>query len=299
MYGGLLGSKGIILVQGLSSHPADVLFSIVTDIGIDMAYLLLPILYWLWSRKKAAALGVLLLLSAYVNSFLKYLISTPRPSAPGIRILRHESSPSFPSGHSQASVTFWGYLAFLVNRWWAWVAAGAVVFLVGLSRVYLGAHYPADVIGGWGIGISILLIGIWATRTGCCVRLESSVSWVWLSIAVIAASVFLALVHPRIDGRIPEEVSRLGSLSGLLVGLFMADAKSLPDRLKGSLLSRTFFVAAGLALMAATAKAPPPFHPPAGSVTHVGVLSARWFVMSWEVAFLIPWISNTITKGEG
>jgi hypothetical protein len=298
LYSGLLGTEGSLLVQRLSSHLADGFFSLVTDTGIGAAYLLLPLLYWLWSRRKTAALGVLLLLSAYVNSFLKYLVATPRPSAEGIRILRHEASPSFPSGHSQASAAFWGYLAYLLRRKWAWAVAAAIIFLVGVSRVYLGAHYPADVIGGWFIGLLLVAIAIGLEKAGCCHGLSEKVSWGWFALAVVAISALLCAVHPRAGGVVPIEVSRIGGAAGLLIGWIMAEAGKLPDRLEGSFFSQAAFVVVGLVSMAATFRLTGSAHPAGGSLGHVCLESLRWFAMTWEVAFLIPWLSK-MTERRG
>src|SRR5262249_48962348 len=66
--------------------------------------------------------------------------------------------PSFgvPSGHSQNAVATWGSLAAYINRPWAWIIALVLILLVGLSRMYLGVHFPHDVVLGWAIG-SLLL----------------------------------------------------------------------------------------------------------------------------------------------
>lgn len=67
------------------------------------------------------------------------------------------SSYSFPSGHAFASLCFYGILAWLITarlqnkvlKFAVWALAAALIFLIGASRVYLGVHYPSDVIGGY------------------------------------------------------------------------------------------------------------------------------------------------------
>jgi undecaprenyl-diphosphatase len=76
---------------------------------------------------------------------------------------------AFPSGHSAQAVALYGALAWLAwelgrprrTRIWACCAAAGIAFAVGLTRVYLGVHWPTDVVGGWllGIGWLALLIG--------------------------------------------------------------------------------------------------------------------------------------------
>jgi undecaprenyl-diphosphatase len=72
------------------------------------------------------------------------------------------ASASWPSGHASSSIAFYGALAAIASRRapaWAragiWLALGGLAALVGASRVYLGVHYPSDVVAGWVLG------GLW------------------------------------------------------------------------------------------------------------------------------------------
>jgi uncharacterized protein (TIRG00374 family) len=97
-----------------------------------------------------------------VKSAVKLILHRPRPAGQ----LTFEPTYSFPSGHTVAAVTLFGGLALLIARrdlsWrlktWAWAAAIALTFLVGLSRVYLGVHYSSDVIGGVVLGAVLLAV---------------------------------------------------------------------------------------------------------------------------------------------
>lgn len=93
-----------------------------------------------------------------LNALLKLAFSRPRPSLTAH--LAHAGGFSFPSGHAMASAAIYGALAVVAvtrfprQRWW-WVGAcSAFVLCIGASRVYLGVHYPSDVIAGWALGVS-------------------------------------------------------------------------------------------------------------------------------------------------
>jgi undecaprenyl-diphosphatase len=99
-----------------------------------------------------------------INDVLKLLFARPRPSV--VPHLREVSSLSFPSGHALTSAVVFLTLGTLLMRvakkplakWYCFATAMGATALVGASRVYLGVHYPSDVVAGWLIGLSWALI---------------------------------------------------------------------------------------------------------------------------------------------
>ncbi|WP_405160111.1 phosphatase PAP2 family protein [Nocardia sp. NBC_01499] len=102
----------------------------------------------------------------------KQLIGRPRPPAADQIVLK--TNLAYPSGHSLGSIAVIGILALLliprlhhlVARWIAAIAATVFVAAVGLSRIYLGVHWPTDVLGGWSLGalwVILCLIGYYLT----------------------------------------------------------------------------------------------------------------------------------------
>lgn len=104
-------------------------------------------------------LGIITIL----NQLLKRIVQRPRPEE--FRII-NESGYSFPSGHSMISMAFYGFLIYLIyknvkNKYLKWslmTILGLLIISIGISRIYLGVHYTSDVLAGFLISISYLII---------------------------------------------------------------------------------------------------------------------------------------------
>ena len=141
------------------------------EVGIDitalgsfsvMLLLVLAVSGFLWIHREKRLIALLLLSTGTgfaLNALLKEFFARPRPSV--VPHLREVVTPSFPSGHATVSAVVYltiGVLLFEVvkgrrARLYCLAVAMAATGLVGLSRVYLGVHYPSDVLAGWAIGI--------------------------------------------------------------------------------------------------------------------------------------------------
>jgi undecaprenyl-diphosphatase len=145
----------------------------VTALGSTAVLFLVTVavtLYLLFVRKLHAMLLVLgaTLSGCAVNFALKALFSRPRPDV--VPHLHHVTTTSFPSGHSMVSAVVYLTLGTLLaqltgrSRLKAYFLSVALVvtLLVGLSRVYLGVHYPTDVLAGWSAGLAWALV-CWLT----------------------------------------------------------------------------------------------------------------------------------------
>jgi len=139
-----------------------VLWSVWSLLGDQEFYMAMSLaLYYLYPSPSTALLVLLsVVFSGSLNVYLKYWLKLPRPLDP----LVHVEGPGFPSGHAQVSASFWATLSSTVReRSIYWISA-VILSGVSLSRVYLRAHYPLDVIGGVLLGLLCSLIVIVSTR---------------------------------------------------------------------------------------------------------------------------------------
>ena len=139
-------------------------------LGDPILYLIiLPVLFWCVDEKRGFKLGMTVLISAGINTAIKETLRVPRPFTvdPSVRIT-DASAPGFstPSGHSENAAAFWPTLVWTgkKNHFGIRVAITFVLPLcIGLSRIYLGVHYPTDVLLGWAIGAAmsaVILFGL-------------------------------------------------------------------------------------------------------------------------------------------
>ena len=145
------------------SPAMDLPFKVLTFMGDEMFFLLfMPLIYWCVNRHTGARMIILFLFSAYINAFVKVIAKQPRPFHYDSRVQKIVEADfgGFPSGHTQGAVVVWGYLASVYKKTWLWILAVILMILIPMSRVYLGVHFPTDLLGGYIIGALLLVIYI-------------------------------------------------------------------------------------------------------------------------------------------
>ena len=149
------------LAHALAAHGRDEFFVQVSALGylqgvVPVDVLLLVVLAWRRQVREGLFAGVAIIGSALLNLGAKQLFTRQRPSL--WESIAPESTYSFPSGHAMGSMTLACVLVLLAwNTRWRWpviVASAVFVALVGLSRIYLGVHYPSDILAGWTAAIT-------------------------------------------------------------------------------------------------------------------------------------------------
>lgn len=151
------------------------LMKIISNMGsvITLVVATVLLLLWLWKKRKYRFYAIMAVVNLIIVSLLNILFkSIFHRVRPDILRLVQASGYSFPSGHSMISAAFYGYLIYLcvlfVKKPWKQLLSCvllALVFMIGVSRIYLGVHYASDVIGGFLAGFSWLIMFITLIQT--------------------------------------------------------------------------------------------------------------------------------------
>ena len=149
--------------EGIRSEGLNQLVEYITMLGEETLLVILIMTIWFaFDKRTAQKLALVSVASLSVNSVIKCLARVPRPFASGeITCVRPETATgySFPSGHTQTFATWSSLVALLLKKKWISAIVSVMIVLVALSRMYLGAHYPSDVVVGAALGVGFAFLG--------------------------------------------------------------------------------------------------------------------------------------------
>ncbi len=232
-------------IQLVHGPTLDAVFKAITFMGEEEFFLiLLPLIFWCVDFAVGVRLAFAFLLSAYTNTGLKDIFAHPRPFqiAPEVR-LHDAEGYGLPSGHSQSAVVVWSVIAAGFRKTWLWIVAISLMVLIGFSRVYLGVHFPTDVLAGWATG-AIFLVAYLVLEPRLAAWLGQAGLTMQLALAV-AVPLVLLLLHPTDNTASPMAV-----LMGMGVGVALL-RRGAPFSADGPLWQRVarFFVGAVVLLI--------------------------------------------------
>ena len=160
----------IHLIQTFQPNWLTLIMKFISLISSTKSYLLIvPIIaafFYIKHYRKEAFFTIFIVLGNILNPLIKYIVNRARPTSDIANILESKTNSSFPSGHAMGAIIFYGFLVYLVwklpfkHKKFITTILVSFIILVGISRIYLGVHWPTDVLGAYIIGLLWLILVI-------------------------------------------------------------------------------------------------------------------------------------------
>lgn len=246
------GGDFVLTVQSMRTPAATIFFRGVTFLGQEITWIaLLTAVYWAVHRRLGRELSYLLIFVVFWNTLLKVVFGLPRPFRVDSRIipLVQEWGYGLPSGHTMLPTALWGLAVWRRPQYRRWLLPVAVIVvgLMAFSRIYLGVHFPADILTGFGFGL--LVLWLWLKIWPALARwFKTTRPGLFLG-AVLLLSIALMLVYPADAAGFPakDAVTVAGALFGLNIGFFFEERR-LQFEISGSVLQKIGRYALGLVI---------------------------------------------------
>ncbi len=205
----------LLFLQNIRTDILNVLLQGITMLGEEVVMVLvIAILYFCIDKKFAQKLFFVTVSSAGINGIIKNLVRFPRPFATGKIICVREDTAtgySFPSGHTQTFASMSTTIAKKLKKPLVTFLVGILIVLVAFSRMYLGAHYPSDVVVGAVLGVVLALIG-----TSLFDKVENKKVLYLATIILLTPFAVLFLINPD------EHFEDFYKIFGMLIGFLLA-----------------------------------------------------------------------------
>ena len=226
-------------IQSIANPFFDFLFQLITICGEQIVLIsIISIIYWTLDKKFGEYIAYSVLTSVLLNNAIKDIFKMKRPiGEEGIRTLREQTATgySFPSGHTQSASSFYGAMAIYLKKRLMYIIATIMIISIGFSRLYLGVHYPKDVIVGGILGVLTSLI---------CYKLYNRVENKML-LYVITFAIFipaLTFAHSA------DFIKGMGTYLGFIIGIYI-EKKYVNFSTEGSTGNKIIRVLLGIVIL--------------------------------------------------
>lgn len=258
----------LYFLEGLRNPFFDAIFSLITMLGEETAFMAIAIIvFWCFDKFQGYFLLFTGFLGTIINQFLKMIFRIPRPwiKDPNFTVVEGSVDAatgfSFPSGHTQTSVTLFGGIARANKQKWLRITTIVICVLVPFSRMYLGVHTPLDVFVSIGISLILIFGGYPLFK-----KAEQSPKVMYIILGVLGALVLAYALFVCLY-QFPEEVyletnvhnlesaqknafTMIGCILGI-VAVYFADTKYLKFEIEAVWWAQVLKVVIGLALVIA------------------------------------------------
>jgi len=223
----------------LRNPVLDFIFTLITMIGEDIFFILVvACFYWCLDKDFGYKLGFAYLTSGFINMWIKELMRIPRPfEVLDIEPMRIETAGgySFPSGHTQQASALIMSLMMKLRKKWLYIAGTVAIFLVACSRIYLGVHWPFDVLAGIAAAFLCVMYSNWLYD---------------LSKKKNMPELLAALIIPTIAGMFFFQTETYFKVAGTVTGLwlgYIVETRFIGFRTEGPVWKQVIKYVVGLA----------------------------------------------------
>lgn len=285
-------------------------FLVISGLGREEFYLaILPLIYWCINKQAGRLLGYILFVAMAVNTTLKHAFRGPRPFWIDPQVgLEETGGYGIPSGHTQYATVLYLLIASVAGGFWAWLVAGILIFLMALSRVYLGAHFIHDVVGGFLVGLMLLAVTfLWKRRFSSQFNRRILGQRMLVAILVVGffAAVYVIMLYligqPELSvpwaAHIPEtelasyeEMSTaIGALLGYSIGILLESSR-LRFRADGSMAKRVARYLLGIIVTVIIWRGLSLIFPRDPLYLAIPLRIIRYFLVALWAAYYAPWL---------
>lgn len=153
-------------IIGFRSNPLDSVLKTITRLGDTIVIMIIVIVTLMFLNKRnRIILGSTTILTVTFNQTIKHILRRPRPDH--LRLIK-QGGFSYPSGHSMIAICVYGIIIYLINKniknkkikIILSILLTILILTIGISRIYVGVHYPSDVLGGFLLSGTILILNL-------------------------------------------------------------------------------------------------------------------------------------------
>ena len=226
-------------IQSIANPFLDGLFQFITMFGEEAILIpLIAVIYWAFNKKMGEYIAYASLTSVLVNGAIKDIFKAKRPiGEPGIRSLKVETATgySFPSGHTQGTASFWSAIAIYLKNNYMYAISALIIILVAISRLYLGVHYPKDVLFGAIFGILTSFITY---------KLFNKVN----NKIALYFGTFIIFIPALLYAHSADFIKGMGTFLGFALGIYV-EKKYVNFSVEGKSINKILRVVIGLAIL--------------------------------------------------
>lgn len=282
------GIEFIVWLQQYQTPLRNEIWELITNLGGSNYLYLIPLVIWCVDYRTGQRLLVVFTFTVFLNTTLKTWLGQPRPFQMDPRVISHgERGFGLPSGHAQLTVAYWGVIAHYVARPWFWAVAVVLMAAIGFSRIYLGVHFPSDVIAGWALGgVTLWAFIAYGERIEAALRRRDTAAQIQLSLAIAAGLLLFELLLVGDAERI--NAGAAGFVAGAGVGSAIG-AQRLAFDGRGHWWQRVLRYLVGIALMLPMLGVMRKLGVPEG-VLGKGVIALDLSLLGLWLTFGAPWL---------